>query len=321
MSITVNSTTSSSRTTSGLLQVSAIPESRTKLISKGEAFAHISFLVRINVPEKSDHHLIPLSVAICTDTSSSMAPKDRLPVAIETASFVIKDLARNSTSTNKLSLLSFSSSVRLDMGHTALTPATAPAAIATLSTLKASGCTVLYDAILASINALPATSVERNSAVLLLSDGEDSGSSVGSHGAALAAAKLYNTHVHTIGLGAGHDAVTMKAIANATGGSYASITNPETISDAAAIAISMEQQPRAENVVLSLSVLDEFGPDRRVSIQSVQSLKEMKKCSVTTNYARVEIGQICAGMPYEFLVDVLVPMSAKDEEWEKTLRR
>jgi len=328
---------------SGLLRLCVVPEVRKKIIDRGQNFSHFTFLVRIDVPEvpvKSSYQEIPLSLAIAIDTSGSMSPRDRLPTAIETAKFVLTDLSRNKEAllhqahqaiaatggngtahSNEVSLLSFSSAVRQDLQLTVLTPETTPTAFATLTTLKAGGSTVLYDAILASVNSLPlSTPTGRSAAVLLLSDGEDSGSSPGSHAAAIAAARSKKVRVHTLGLGAGHDTVSMRAIAKATGGSYFSISHPESISDAAAMIISTEQLQRAENVTVSINITNESDSDnsRRVSIESIQSVKTINKCFISTGDkrdARLEIGNFCEGDSLDFLVNVVVQVGTVDAEW------
>lgn len=328
---------------SGLLRLAVVPEVRKKVVEKGQKFSHFTFLVRLSVPEvpvKSSYQEIPLSLSIAIDTSGSMSPRDRLATALETAKFVITDLSRNKEAflhqahqgvtatggngtahSNEVSLLSFSSAVRQDLQLTVLTPETTPTAFATLTSLKAGGSTVLYDAILASVNSLPLTTpTGRSAAVLLLSDGEDSGSTPGSHAAAIAAARSKKVRVHTLGLGAGHDTVSMRAIAKATGGSYFSISHPESISDAAAMIISTEQLQRAENVTISINVTNESDSDnsRRVSIESIQSVKTINKCFISTGDkrdARLEIGNVCEGDSLDFLVNVVVQVGTVDAEW------
>ena len=314
---------------SGLMRLAVTPEMNQKTVPRGASFAYVSFLVRLAVPEvpiKAGSKETPLSLAIAIDTSGSMSPKDRLSVAIETGRFVVNDLTSNDQSAagmatlNEISLVSFSSAVRLDMNLTSLTSLTAPTAISALSALKAGGSTVLYDAILASINSLPlVTPSNRNAAVLLLSDGQDAGSSSGSHAASIAAARARKVRVHTLGLGAGHDAVSMRAIAKATGGSYFSISHPEAISDAVAMIVSTEQLQRAENVILSININNESDTDRRVSIESVQSMKTINKCFITTGDARdarLEVGNVCEGDSMEFLVNVKAEVGDEWGQWD-----
>jgi tight adherence protein B len=96
-------------------------------------------------------------------------------------------------------------------------------------TPKLDNGTPLYDAVGLAANTLAAADVN-SGAIILLSDGSDTGSSLNAK-SALALARLHHYRIFTVGLRSpSYDATTLKSLAAASGGLYSEASSPRQLS-------------------------------------------------------------------------------------------
>jgi tight adherence protein C len=154
--------------------------------------------------------LTPASLVLAIDVSGSMASQDRLPQAREAAKTFL-NLLRPS---DRAAVVSFNNQVTLRQDFTADRRLLAR----TIDGLTAQGNTRLYDAL--SMSVARVKSVRGNgSAVVLLTDGEDTESASGVE-EGIATAAQAGVQVYTIGLGQEVKADVLQRIAQETGGRF-----------------------------------------------------------------------------------------------------
>ena len=111
-------------------------------------------------------------VVLLIDTSGSMRDEDKIGQALEAARAFLEDQAGK----NNIGLMRFSSDVEVMVPLGAMESNRAQI-LAALDTIEARGNTSLYDAVIAAVQKLQATSdPERIQAIVLLSDGQDTSS-------------------------------------------------------------------------------------------------------------------------------------------------
>lgn len=159
----------------------------------------------------------PLAVTLVIDRSGSMRGT-RMTLAI-LGSILGVGLMEDG---NSLSVVSFSSSARVDLRMGTLNTAHRNAAVAAISRLRASGSTAIGSGLLAGQSQLGLVK-GCSELIILLSDGfSNSGPSPLS---VIPSLKANKTTVYSIGVGTGVDSRTMTLIATGTGGRYFGATN------------------------------------------------------------------------------------------------
>lgn len=203
---------------------------------------------------------LPLDVVISVDVSGSMEPENRLPIAVETAKAVIRDIGEDARddateSTSTLGIVSFATTVKTVLPPAPVTAAFLEEALDSLDSLEAHGRTDLFGAVIQSIAALPAVrSPSRRACVLLLSDGWHT-SGTFSRKQAIAVAQEAGVAVHCIGLSDDHDKESLWQLATHSGGKYFGVMDPERMANIVAEVIAWEQRVAASNVCLRVSLI------------------------------------------------------------------
>lgn len=191
-----------------------------------------------------------VAVAVAIDHSGSMNSADRLPVALEASCFVVDDL----TPGDALVICAFDDTVKVKYDAGSVTPAAAAAAKGAINSIRAEGGTDIFGAALQCVTRLAARPADgRGAFVILASDGQHNAGST-QQGEVVRAAKASSIRIYTIGIGAGHDAGTLSALAKATGGAYVGITSPEGLASAVGGMLAVEQTLRASEAVLHLTI-------------------------------------------------------------------
>lgn len=195
-------------------------------------------------------HRNAVAVAVAIDHSGSMHTLDRLPVALEASCFVVDDLTRG----DALVVCAFDDTVKVLFDGPSVTPEAAAEAKAAINSIKPEGGTDIFGAALRCVQRLSARPDDgRGVFVILASDGQHN-SGTTSQELVVRAAKSSGVRVYTIGIGSGHDAQTLSALARATGGVYVGITSPEGLASAVGGMLAVEQTMRASHATLHLTI-------------------------------------------------------------------
>jgi tight adherence protein C len=162
---------------------------------------------------------VPLSVVLGLDTSGSMAGPKLIAAQAAAAAF-IGALGPQ----DEVALVPFGTTVMSPTGFT-----TDRARItAALNAQQAQGNTALYDAVYESARLVNTSHVGNRRAIVLLTDGQDTGSKK-SLEMAVAAAQDAGSLLYTIGVGGDTDDAVMTRLATPTGGRYAKAPEPQDL--------------------------------------------------------------------------------------------
>jgi tight adherence protein C len=162
---------------------------------------------------------IPLSVVLVLDTSGSMqGPK--LAAAQAAAAGFMDGLGAG----DEVALLPFNSRVLPAIPFTTDKQKIADG----LNSQVATGNTLLYDALYAAAQLVNTSKPDNRRAIVLLTDGQDTGS-IHQLGFAVAAARTAGATVYTIGVGGDTSDRVMAAMSDPTGGRYAKAAGPDEL--------------------------------------------------------------------------------------------
>jgi tight adherence protein C len=161
----------------------------------------------------------PLSVVLVVDTSGSMQG-DKLRLAQEAGTAFIDALGAR----DEVALLPFNSRIGPVVPFTTDKAAVAQA----LTTLAANGETRLYDALYDAAGVVGSVAAENRHAIVLLTDGRDTGSTRGSL-VSSEAVRQAGALVYTISVGDDTDSEVLRALSEPTGGRYIAAGNAENL--------------------------------------------------------------------------------------------
>lgn len=155
---------------------------------------------------------LPITVTLAVDTSGSMMVDDRIGQAAN----VLTQFVTSAPDNYLFSLLSFSGKVDQRLPFTD----DRDALISALRGLQPEGDTLLYDGAYAAVELFASVQAQRR-IVLLISDGEDTGSTH-QRNEAIDLALQENVEIYTIGYGESIDITYLRELAEGTGGAFTS---------------------------------------------------------------------------------------------------
>jgi Ca-activated chloride channel family protein len=252
--------------------------------------------------------LTPLTAVVALDTSGSMKP--RMTVAQAAAKSFIDMLNPE----DKVQVLSFAREVKI------LSPGGDRAsAKAVIDTTIARGDTALYDALYTSVEMLKSTPGRK--VVTLLSDGADdngAGKQLSKHSVddVLVLAREVNVPIYTVGVGTEIDEMTLRKVANETGGASLITPQPEQLK---ALYAKIGEQLAGQYNIYYTSNLPSDGSEHRVQLKYGDAIGT-KEHQVPLLMAQATTP---TAAPAE-KVDILTPeyaelIMAPHEQWERLL--
>ncbi|KAH7279325.1 hypothetical protein KP509_37G014900 [Ceratopteris richardii] len=268
----------------------------------------------------------PIDLVAVLDTSGSMAGR-KLLLLKQAMAFVI----RNLSSVDRLSLVIFSSTAKRVFPLCRMGEEGQRQAIQSMDALMASGGTNIAEGLKKGVKILEDRR-ERNpiSSIMLLSDGQDTyninsgrqlslllGGAVTDSRRLVPRSIRSNSRglghlqipIHTFGFGSDHDAATMHAISEVSGGTFSFIQAEETVQDAFAQCIGGLLSVVAQDVKLSISCLS---PGVRINVIHAGSYQN--SISNEGRCGTVELGDLYAEEQRDILVELQLPAFMSSNE-------
>ncbi|XP_062012405.1 E3 ubiquitin-protein ligase WAV3-like [Rosa rugosa] len=279
-------------------------------ISAAESSSKFPVLVSIRAPPLKDsegHGRTPIDLVTVLDVSGSMTGS-KLDLVKRAVKFVIENLG----SSDRLSIVSFSSNSKRVLPLQRMTADGRESAILAVESLRAGGGTNIAEALKKGTKVLEDRS-ERNpvSSIILLSDGQDNYCRSGSQILNQLPASIRSSDmqqeipVHAFGFGQDHDASIMHAISDASGGTFSFIESVGMIQDGFALCIGGLLSVVAQELRLTVR-----SASAGVKIVSIPSGRHVSQISDEGQQGVVDIGNMYAEEEKQFLVYLLVPPSA-----------
>ncbi|KAL5731567.1 hypothetical protein ACHQM5_004283 [Ranunculus cassubicifolius] len=336
--ISLDPTSSAFPTNQQLVRTRALPEFPAVLAT--ESPSEFSVLVEVQAPTLTEDARelarAPIDLVVVLDVSGSMKGT-KLTLLKRAVRFVIHNLGP----ADRLSIVSFSSRAQRifplrrmsELGHESATLA--------VESLISNGQTNIVEGLKKGARVLEERR-EKNpvASIILLSDGRDTyitGLDSGSQSpldrtnstfrwlsyfsnilppsicpdssGAEGEGRLQPIPVHTFGIGADHDATSMHALSDVSGGTFSFIQDANIIQDAFARCIGGLLSVLAQQLRVSLSSLSPG-----VKITSISSGKYSHEISTNGDSGTIDIGDLYADEEKDFLVQLLVPVLSTAEE-------
>ncbi|CAN6282842.1 unnamed protein product [Urochloa humidicola] len=283
-------------------------------VAKDASRDNFAVLVHAKAPEaaaeEADAVRAPLDLVTVLDVSGSMEG-GKLRLLKQAMRFVIDNLGPN----DRLSVVSFSDLASREIRLTRMSDAGKASAKRAVDSLVAGGCTDIGKGLRVASEILAARCYRNAVAsVILLSDGQDNRSRVGTN---------YGNHVplsftvsvdrpgpvHTFGFGTDHDAAAMHAIAEVTGGTFAFVENQEVIQDSFAQCIGGLLSVVVQDARLAVTCAHPA-----VRVREVKSGRYENRVADDGLSASVDVGELYAGEERRFLLFVDLPRAEGAEE-------
>ncbi|CAL9016157.1 unnamed protein product [Prunus brigantina] len=271
-------------------------------------------LVSIRAPplqDANDHGRTPIDLVTVLDVSGSMFGT-KLALLKSAVKFVIQNLGPY----DRLSIVSFSTIPKRVFPLRRMTVDGRESAILAVESLRANGGTDIVGGLNKGVQVLEERR-ERNpvSSIILLSDGRDNcnyGSQTTSSANQVseflnqlpALVRCSNIPVHAFGFGTDHDAITMHAISDSSGGTFSFIESVAMIQDAFAMCIGGLLSVVAQELRLTVR-----SASQGVQIVSIPSGGHMSEISDESQQGVVNVGNMYAEEEKQFLVYLSVPIS------------
>ncbi|KAM0833789.1 hypothetical protein ACQ4PT_064055 [Festuca glaucescens] len=281
-------------------------------VARDSSSDNFAVLVHVRAPgmiENDAAPRAPLDLVTVLDVSGSMSGQ-KLALLKQAMRFVIDNLGPN----DRLSVVSFSSEARRVTRLARMTDAGKASCINAVESLAARGGTNIAEGLRTAAKVLDQRR-HRNavSSVVLLSDGQDTYTSVTRRGAganyeALVPPSFLRTDgewsapIHTFGFGNDHDAAAMHVIAESTGGTFSFIENEAVIQDAFAQCIGGLLSVVVQEARIAVSCVH---PGVRVI--SVRSGRYESRVEEDGRAASVRVGELYADEERRFLLFLAVP--------------
>ncbi|KAJ6833766.1 putative RING zinc finger and VWF domain family protein isoform X2 [Iris pallida] len=279
-------------------------------IPAAESSPNFPVLVSIRAPPLKDpegHGRTPVDLVTVLDVSGSMSGT-KLSLLKQAVTFVVENLGPS----DRLSVVSFSSSSRRVFPLQRMTVDGRESAILAVESLRAGGATNIAEGLKKGSRVLEDRR-ERNPvcSIILLSDGKDTCS----RGADRLLSKLpaslrsdgmrREIPVHTFGFGYDHDPDVMHSISDMSGGTFSFIESVATIQDAFALCIGGLLSVVAQEVRLTVR-----SASPGVKIVAIPSGRHVNEISDEGRQGVVHIANMYAEEEKQFLVYLSVPESA-----------
>ncbi|XP_010504301.1 PREDICTED: uncharacterized protein LOC104781346 isoform X1 [Camelina sativa] len=273
-------------------EASAVPQSKSC-----ENFDVLVHLKAVTGNQISQYRRAPVDLVTVLDISGSMGGT-KLALLKRAMGFVIQNLG----SSDRLSVIVFSSTARRLFPLTRMSDAGRQLALQAVNSLVATGGTNIVDGLRKGAKVMEDRRVRNSVAsIILLSDGQDTYTM--NHPDPSYRLKLPQIPVHSFGFGSDHDASVMHSVSELSGGTFSFIESESVIQDALAQCIGG---------LLSVAV-----QELRVEIEGVcpnvriSSIKTGSYSSLVTDDGHsglVELGDLYADEERDFLVSVNIPV-------------
>lgn len=304
-------------------------------VAASESPAAFSLLVSIRAPPlRVDDARAPIDLVAVLDVSSSMVGA-KLSLLKRAVHFVIHNL----TSSDRLSIVAFSSRARRILPLRRMSDTGRADAIQAIDSLTSNGGTDIVGGLTKGARVLEERR-EQNAvaAIILLSDGKDnynnncnilrrssSSSQAGKPNPRLSPAPpeylkelpaSINSHsgqasipVHTFGFGLDHDSTAMHAISDASGGTFSFVESVVMIQDAFARCIGGLLSVVAQEVRVMVKTAS---PGLRIG--SIHSGSYVSEISDEGQQGVIEVENLYAEEDKQFLVDLSIPPGEREEK-------
>ncbi|KAK9937069.1 hypothetical protein M0R45_013886 [Rubus argutus] len=279
-------------------------------ISAAESSPNFPVLVSICAPPLQDSEgqgRTPIDLVTVLDISGSMEGT-KLSLLKQAVTFVIENLGPS----DRLSIVSFSSSSRRVFPLQRMSVDGRESAILAIESLRAGGATNIAEGLKKGSRVLEDRR-ERNpvSSIILLSDGKDTYNRMAHQLLNQLPASICSSDmqqqipVHTFGFGYDHDPNIMHAISDASSGTFSFIESIGMIQDAFALCIGGLLSVVAQEVRLTVR-----SASSGVKIVAIPSGRHVSEISDEGLQGVVHVGNMYAEEEKQFLVYLLVPQSS-----------
>ncbi|KAM5587252.1 E3 ubiquitin-protein ligase WAV3 [Rosa sericea] len=296
------------QTSSGPQNVTIKTHTETSAISAAESRPHYPVLVSICAPPLQDpdgEGRTPIDLVTILDVSGSMLGQ-KLELVKQAVKFVIENMGTS----DRLSIVSFSTTSKRLLPLRRMTVEGRESAIQAVESLRAGGGTDIAEGLKKGTHILEERR-ERNhvASIILLSDGQDNYC----HNPSQMLKKLpasirssdmqHEIPVHTFGFGNDHDAKIMHAISDASRGTFSYIESVGIIQDAFALCIGGLLSVVAQELRLTVR-----SASPGVKIVEIPSGRHVNQ--ISDEQGVVDVGNMYAEEEKQFLVYLSVPQSA-----------
>ncbi|XP_024159156.1 E3 ubiquitin-protein ligase WAV3 [Rosa chinensis] len=287
-------------------------------ISAAESSPNFPVLVSIRAPHLNDsegHGRTPIDLVTVLDVSGSMRGT-KISLLKQAVTFVIENLGPS----DRLSIVSFSSSSRRVFPLQRMSVDGRESAILAIESLRAGGATNIAEGLKKGTKVLEDRR-ERNpvSSIILLSDGKDTYNTTANRllnqlpDSIRSSNTQQETPVHTFGFGYDHDPSIMHAISDVSGGTFSFIESVEMIQDSFALCIGGLLSVVAQEVRLTVR-----SASPGVKILAIPSGRHVNEISTEGQQGVVHVGNMYAEEEKQFLVYLTVPESSAPQAHTKT---
>ncbi|KAG5228158.1 E3 ubiquitin-protein ligase [Salix suchowensis] len=303
------------------ITVKTLPE--YPAVSASESFSNFGVLVRVLAPPLDNslpHHRAPIDIVTVLDVSGSMASK--LILLKRAVKFILQNLGPS----DRLSIVTFSSSARRILPLRIMSGSGREDAIRVVNSLSAIGGTNIVAGLKKGIRVLEERRQHNSVAnIILLSDGCDTQSHnthnrleylkslptsiFPSNNASGEESQQPTFPIHTFGFGLDHDSAAMHAISDESGGTFSFIESIDILQDAFARCIGGLTSIVARDVQLKVR-----SASPGVQIMSTPSGKHKNKIFDQGQQATIDIGDLYAEEEKDFLVFLSIPIFSVDGE-------
>ncbi|EYU39684.1 hypothetical protein ABFS82_06G182100 [Erythranthe guttata] len=301
---------SSSSSTVGLQKVTikAVPEREP--VAASESVPQFTVLIGLKAPPLSEDFRAPIDLVTVLDISGSMTGA-KLSLVKQAMHFVIDQLG----SRDRLSVVSFSDHAKRIFRLRGMTESGKRDAKFAVDTLWAIGGTNIVEGLKKGVRVLGERRYKNPvSSIVFLSDGCDSHNRsyfsqlppsiypVGNNGGWPREKAETVIPVHSFGFGTDHDAVTMHAVSDASGGTFSFIESYEMVQGAFASCIG----GLLSVVTLGLRLTLRSASDG-VVMKSIPSGRYKSEIAEQGSKATINVGDLYADEEKEFLINLSVP--------------
>ncbi|KAM5587249.1 hypothetical protein ABKV19_005935 [Rosa sericea] len=279
-------------------------------ISAAQLSSYFPVLVSICAPPLNDsegHGRTPIDLVTVLDVSGSMQGT-KISLLKQAVTFVIENLGPS----DRLSIVSFSSSSRRVFPLRRMSVDGRESAILAIESLRAGGATNIAEGLKKGTKVLEDRR-ERNpvSSIILLSDGIDTYNRTANRllnqlpDSIRSSNMQHEIPVHTFGFGYDHDPNIMHAISDLSGGTFSFIESVGMIQDSFALCIGGLLSVVAQEVRLTVR-----SASPGVKILAIPSGRHVNEISDEGQQGVVHVGNMYAEEEKQFLVYLLVPESS-----------
>ncbi|KAL7109662.1 hypothetical protein ACP275_06G188200 [Erythranthe tilingii] len=285
---------SSSSSTVGLQKVTikAIPE--RPAVSASESVPQFTVLIGLKAPPLSNDFRAPIDLVTVLDVSGSMSG-EKLSLVKRAMHFVIDQLGPR----DRLSVVSFSSRAQRVFRLRGMTESGRRDAKLAVDSLWATGGTSIGEGLKKGSRVLGERRYKNPVAsIIFLSDGCDT--CYGGYGGPRMTETV--VPVHSFGFGTDHDAVTLHAISDASGGTFSFIGSYEMVQGAFASCIGGLLSVVTRGLRLTLRSASDG-----VVMKSIPSGRYTSEITDHGSKALIHVGDLYADEEKEFLINLSVP--------------